>query len=600
MISDYDIIFAGGGTTACVIAGRLAAADNTLKILILENGPQTQENPLYIQPARFLDRSGSLSKHTTRSDINIVDHKTGPPAIFHGNCVGGGGSINTMVYNRAPASDYNDWMHLGNPGWGAADLLPFAKKLETYQLESNNTTHGSSGPIKVSHGGYKTEVGKNFLAAAAQFPRGRTFSEDLNDFSTCNVYGKFPKYIDTDSGRRSDTAHCYVYNQAYNPKLCILDHARVNRVLINGDACATGIEYQMEGKDSPMLTAHASRLVVISAGTFCSPAILERRSGIGGKDFLEKHDIMVMSDLPGVGLNYNGHHGAIVPYLAPGDQVMLSKLARNDASGMLLAVLFAITHHMLVAEVQWYQNGKGILASNGVDAGIKVRPNGQDLENLGPLFNQRWESFFARALDKPVLCLLLAARYYYSFSSSFTLTYLYPMTTGQVHIQSRNPFSPLNIGTGMLASDADLLLLRWSYKWKRELVRRMANYRGELASGHPKFAEDSQAACGVADGPVDISSAEIKYSKVDDEVIDNFHRENSSTLWHATGTCAMKPRNQCGVVDSQLNVYGIRKLKVADLSIAPLSVGANSYHTALMIGEKAAVIIGHELGIQGV
>lgn len=66
------------------------------------------------------------------------------------------------------------------------------------------------------------------------------------------------------------------------------------------------------------------------------------------------------------------------------------------------------------------------------------------------------------------------------------------------------------------------------------------------------------------------------------------------------GTCAMKPRDQMGVVDAQLNVYGVKNLKIADLSIAPLNVGANTYNTALIIGEKAAVIIAEELGINGV
>jgi alcohol oxidase len=62
----------------------------------------------------------------------------------------------------------------------------------------------------------------------------------------------------------------------------------------------------------------------------------------------------------------------------------------------------------------------------------------------------------------------------------------------------------------------------------------------------------------------------------------------------------MKPREQAGVVDSHLNVYGVKNLKVADLSIAPLNVGANTYSAALIIGEKAATIIAEELGIQGV
>ena len=88
----------------------------------------------------------------------------------------------------------------------------------------------------------------------------------------------------------------------------------------------------------------------------------------------------------------------------------------------------------------------------------------------------------------------------------------------------------------------------------------------------------------------------------------------------------MKPREQGGVVDERLNVYGVQNLKIAgnypypflffwarvcqqyisdssfclDCSITPDNVGANTYNTAIAIGEKAAVIIAEDLGIKGV
>ena len=81
----------------------------------------------------------------------------------------------------------------------------------------------------------------------------------------------------------------------------------------------------------------------------------------------------------------------------------------------------------------------------------------------------------------------------------------------------------------------------------------------------------------------------------------------------------MKARERGGVVDERLNVYGVQNLKVAgkclpfffekikwykskplssDCSIAPGNVGANTYNTAIAIGEKAAVIIAEDLGIK--
>lgn len=83
----------------------------------------------------------------------------------------------------------------------------------------------------------------------------------------------------------------------------------------------------------------------------------------------------------------------------------------------------------------------------------------------------------------------------------------------------------------------------------------------------------------------------------DDLAIDKFVRENAGTTWHSLGTCAMKAREGAGVVDSRLNVYGVQGLKVADLSIAPANVSANTYSTAVLIGEKAANLIAEELNI---
>ena len=59
----------------------------------------------------------------------------------------------------------------------------------------------------------------------------------------------------------------------------------------------------------------------------------------------------------------------------------------------------------------------------------------------------------------------------------------------------------------------------------------------------------------------------------------------------------MAPKEEGGVVDPLLNVYGTEGLKVADLSIVPGNVAANTNNTALMVGEKAADIVVRELGL---
>ncbi|KAF7363134.1 Alcohol oxidase [Mycena venus] len=75
---------------------------------------------------------------------------------------------------------------------------------------------------------------------------------------------------------------------------------------------------------------------------------------------------------------------------------------------------------------------------------------------------------------------------------------------------------------------------------------------------------------------------------------------SASLWWHVLGTCAMRLRHQFGVLNSRLNVYSVRGLKIADSSVTPSNVGANAHNMTLIIGEKAAIIIADALGIEGV
>lgn len=160
---------------------------------------------------------------------------------------------------------------------------------------------------------------------------------------------------------------------------------------------------------------------------------------------------------------------------------------------------------------------------------------------------------------------------------------------------------PVDFDTGWLtdAGDVDVKKHIWAYKITREMWRRMPIFRGELASNHPRFSPDSKAAViEKADGPIMTDdAARIEYSPEDDKAIDQKVREVLSTTWHSLGTCKMAPREKKGVVDKDLNVYGVTGLKLADLSVPPENVGANTGNTAFVVGEKAADIFIKELGL---
>ena len=124
----------------------------------------------------------------------------------------------------------------------------------------------------------------------------------------------------------------------------------------------------------------------------------------------------------------------------------------------------------------------------------------------------------------------------------------------------------------------------------------METYRGELDIMHPAFPANSSAALTKIDGPLkDVK--DIVYSAEDDKAIEQRVREILSTTWHSLGTCKMRERERSGVVDSKLNVYGLQGLKLADLSVPPENVGANTGGTAFVTGEKAADIMIQELGL---
>jgi alcohol oxidase len=178
----------------------------------------------------------------------------------------------------------------------------------------------------------------------------------------------------------------------------------------------------------------------------------------------------------------------------------------------------------------------------------------------------------------------------------------YPYSRGHMHISGPGLDDPLDFETGFFsdAHDLDLKKQVWAYKKSREIMRRMDTYRGEVPLGHPRYPEGSKAGCVDLSGPLDAAalSRDIEYTAEDDAAIEQWARENVNTTWHSLGTCKMAPREQQGVVDASLGVYGIENLKIADLSIPPENVGANTNNTALVIGEKAADIFIRELGLE--
>ena len=177
---------------------------------------------------------------------------------------------------------------------------------------------------------------------------------------------------------------------------------------------------------------------------------------------------------------------------------------------------------------------------------------------------------------------------------------VYPYSRGSIHITGPDPDDPVNFTTGFFADEGGIDVKKhvWAYKKQREIMRRMRVYRGEIPGSHPPFAPGSEAIpVEGLDAPLPDDIPDIRYTPEDDAILERWLRENVATTWHSLGTCKMALLEAGGVVDANLSVYGVRGLKIADLSIPPENVGANTANTAMAIGEKAADIFAEELGL---
>ena len=159
---------------------------------------------------------------------------------------------------------------------------------------------------------------------------------------------------------------------------------------INDRVATDAIDFSLTSRDSVPVKIKAKRLVVLSAGSLNTPAILER-SGVGAADLLKKVGVECLVDLPGVGENYQDHLGTQSFY-------RFDKEAMPSNSAYLLQDPKA-----LQKADEDFKQGKGTHASNFLVAAGKIRPTEEELEEMGPEFRKLWDEYYRDAEDKPLL-----------------------------------------------------------------------------------------------------------------------------------------------------------------------------------------------------
>lgn len=638
---EVDIIVVGGGSCGCVVAGRLANLDHNLQVLLVEAGENNLNNPWVYRPGIYpknmkLD-SKTASFYYSRPSEWLGGRRAVVPCA---NILGGGSSINFMMYTRASWSDYDDFR---TPGWTTKELLPLMKKHETYQRACNNRDlHGFEGPIKVSFGNYTYPIMQDFLKASES--QGIPTTDDLQDLVTGHGAEHWLKWINRDTGRRSDSAHGYIHStRSVHQNLHLMCNTKIDKVIIeDGRAVAVQVvpTKPLHPQENQSKIIKARKQIVISCGTLSSPLVLQR-SGIGDPEKLRKAGVKPIVDLPGVGLNFQDHYLTFSVFRAKPHVESFDDFARGDP--IVQQKVFD----------QWNLNGTGPLATNGIEAGVKIRPTEEELTAMDkwpfPEFRSGWDSYFKEKPDKPVMHYSVIAGWFGDHmlmppGKFFTMFHFleYPFSRGSTHIVSPNPYEAPDFDAGFMNDKRDMAPMVWGYIKSRETARRMDAYAGEVTSMHPFYAFDSPARAMDMDllttqayaGPNHITSGiqhgswssplkpgkapdvsflnsnqqeireDLEYSKEDLNHIEEWTKRHVETTWHSLGTCSMAPREgndivKHGVLDERLNVHGVKGLKVADLSICPDNVGCNTYSTALLIGEKAAMLVAEDLGYSG-
>ncbi|KAI7773714.1 hypothetical protein LA080_010034 [Diaporthe eres] len=549
-INEVDVIIAGGGTAGCVVASRLADTDPGLSVLVIEGGPNNDVPTVEI-PASFLAHLSPESKtnrfYLTKKSPEVADRSLVLPT---GSILGGGSSTNFMMYSRAQRSDWDSW---NTPGWYADEMLPFLQKLETYHGDDAKGVHGHEGPIQISRGTYNSpRIEDEFIAAAKNV--GWLEVPDSSDLDSINAVWRAKRFI-SPSGERQDVASTYLHprlRDGKHPNLHVLVESQVSRILIDESRRAYGVEFRpspvfhTDRMEQPPRSVRARKLVIASSGACGTPPLLER-SGVGDSEILTRAGVPVLVDLPGVGNGYEDHHLLVYPYfsnLAPADT--LDKFIYGSQE----------TQEKLI------ENKHKMLGLPGTE---RFKPNP----------------------DKPLAIITAIA----GFPGdprlttgdpclSTTVFTVFPFSRGHIHITGPGVDDPVDFETGFFADPGQLDVKKhmWMYKKQREPVP------------VPPVSGSPTARCppGVPD---------IEYSAEDDAVLERWLREKVGTTWHSLGTCKMLPRDEMGVVDPSLGVHGVQNLKIADLSIPPRNVAANTNNTALAIGERAADIFIKELGL---
>ncbi|MBU2963193.1 choline dehydrogenase [Citreicella sp. C3M06] len=526
--ASYDFIIIGAGSTGCVLANRLSAKPG-LRVLLLEAGPRDLNPWIHIPIGyyRTMDDTRINWSYQTEDVPESAGRRFDWP---RGKVLGGCSSINGLVYARGQAEDFDHWRQLGNTGWAYSDVLPYFRRAEGASIDNiDEDCHGRDGPLGVSRAS-PNPLCDAYIAAAAQ--AGIPTNPDYNGHDQEGA-GYFQ--VTTRNGWRSSAATAYLKPARKRPNLKVQTDTMVRRLIIDGTR-VVGVEVERGGTVEIL---RAGREVLLAAGAINSPQILQL-SGIGNASLLREQGIEVAHHLPEVGENLQDHYTCRSTYRCA-QPVTVNDEVRSWPRKIGVAL-------------QWLKDRSGPMSLSAGQVGVfaKTRPDCAT-PDVQFHFLRYTAQKRGRTLDP---------------FSGFTVTMcqLRPESRGHVRITSPDHTAKPLIQPNYLNTHTD----RETMVAGMKLVRKVA--------AQPALSDYISAEM--------MPGADV----ADDAALLEYVRANGGSIFHPSSTCRMGA-DDGAVVDPRLRVRGLTGLRVADASIMPTLVSANTNAACIMIGEKAADMI---------
>jgi choline dehydrogenase len=525
----YDYIVVGAGSAGAAVANRLSA-DPRNKVLLLEAGRAGHPwSPIPIGMARLITNPAANWLYSSEPEASTNGRRLPVP---RGKLLGGSSSINGMVFVRGQAQDFDTWAQMGNRGWSYTEVLPFFKRMESYAGGGDDGFRGREGPLRVTNPEPRDPLFATIIKAAAQV--GIRHNPDYNGASQ---QGIAMSQATIARGRRMSTARCYLDPVRNRQNLRIETQALTEGLVLDGKRC-TGVRYSLAGD---VREARAAREVVVSAGAFNSPQLLEL-SGIGQPERLRNLGIEVRHELPGVGENLRDHYVPRTRWLVGKKGITFNDRGRGFglAQQVLRYALFRV----------------GMLAMTGAPIRAFVCSR-EGLE--APDLMLGWIPMLTEPSPRGPRISRQSGMTLYAHA-------MRPESKGHVHITAADARRPPAINFNFLSSPPDAELTLRAVRIAREIMTAPAMTPFQMSEAAPGANRTS-----------------------DDEILD-WVKQAAETTNHPVGTCKMGS-DPMAVVDAQLRVHGIAGLRVADASIMPTLTSGNTNAPSIMIGEKAADMV---------